>query len=198
MLSVAKKKEELKKMGDKLSIVHGDIQKMSSIKNSSINYVTIIYNPVSFVKQPQLFFMEIKRILKTAGIGLIMGQGFPNAIASKINNYVADASELKKLDHSEHVKLNPELMSLNIFSKESIESLAQKAGLKVIKTYGIQVFMQPGPEDFDSENKLKSRVSTKLENDSKFYKQVLDLEMKYNSHESYVNRGMNLMIIVQK
>ncbi|PIY89145.1 MAG: hypothetical protein COY74_06620, partial [Nitrosopumilales archaeon CG_4_10_14_0_8_um_filter_34_8] len=70
--------------------------------------------------------------------------------------------------------------------------------LTVLKTYGIPVFIQPGPEDFDSSNKQKSEVSSKLKNDPEFYKSVFQLEMKYNSQDSIVNRGMNLFTVVKK
>ncbi len=198
MLNMAKNKKDLECLKDRLEIVQGDIQNMFKIKSSSVDYVTSIYNPVSFVENPILFFKEIKRILKKGGIAVVMGQGFTNAIASKINNYLAEAKELTVLDKEEKVKWNPNLAALNVFSKESIENLANKAGLKLINTYGIPVFLQPGPEDFDSENKQRSRVSTKLEADNKFYKAVYKLEMKYNSKNTMVDRGMNLMVVVQK
>ena len=198
MLNMAKNKKDLECLKDRLEIVQGDIQNMFKIKSSSVDYVTSIYNPVSFVENPILFFKEIKRIFEKGGIAVVMGQGFTNAIASKINNYLAEAKELTVLDKEEKVKWNPNLAALNVFSKESIENLANKAGLKLINTYGIPVFLQPGPEDFDSENKQRSRVSTKLETDNKFYKDVYKLEMKYNSNNMMVNRGMNLMVVVQK
>lgn len=198
MLEVALKKEELQKLNNRLKIVQGDIQNMDSIKDSSIDYLISIYNPISFVKEPLLFFGEVQRILKPTGIGLIMGQGFPNSIGSKINNYLADATELSKLDKEEMVNWNSSLAPLHVFSKESFEKLADASRLKVIKTYGVPIFIQPGPEDFDSENKLKSRVSLKLESDSEFYQTVFRLEMKYNLQESLVNRGMNIIIVIQK
>ena len=198
MLDVARKKKELQKLGNRLEIVQGDVQNMSAIKDKSIDYIISIYNPISFIENPALFFKEIKRILKPSCLALIMGQGLPNAIASKINNYLADAPELKNLDKNETVKWNKSLEPLRVFSKESFERLANNAKLKVTKIYGIPVFVQPGPEDFDSENKLISKISSKLENNSEFYQTVYRLEMKYNSQESLVNRGMNLMAIVEK
>lgn len=198
MLKVARKKKELQKLGNRLEIIQGDIQDINNIKDSSIDYLISIYNPISFVKEPVLFFREVQRILKHNGIALVMGQGFHNAVASKINNYLADAPELNRLDKKGMVKWSSSLAPLHVFSKESFEKLADASRLKVVKTYGVPVFIQPGPEDFDAENKLKSKVSSKLKSDSKFYKTVFELEMKYNSQESLVNRGMNLIIVVQK
>lgn len=198
MLKVARAKKTLKKLGSRLQIIQGDIQNMDTIIDSSVDYVTSIYNPISFVESPISFFREIERVLKPNGVALIMGQGFPNAIASKINNYLASSNELKRLDVSYKVKWNDSLLPLNIFSKESFVKLAEKSGLVVVENYGIPVFIQPGPEDFDSQNKLKSRVSAKLEKDPDFFGSIYNIEMKYNSIDSFVNRGMNLMVVLHK
>lgn len=198
MLNVARNKRALNKIKDKLQIIKGDIQNMNQIENNSVDYLISIYSPISFIGKPYLFFKEIQRVLKPNGIGLIMGQGYYNAIASKINNYQDDASNLNKLEKDAKVKWSDSLAPLHVFSKESLEKLVTDSKLTVLKTYGIPVFIQPGPEDFDSKNKQRSKVSSKLENDSKFYRSVFQLEMKYNSQDSIVNRGMNLFTIVKK
>lgn len=197
MLNMARGKKSLSKISNRLQIIKGDIQNMKQIKSNSVDYLVSIYSPISFVEKPILFFNEIKRILKPNGVGLVMGQGYYNAIASKINNYQDEAVNLNKLEKDEKVKWSESLAPLHVFSKESLEKLATKSKLTLLKTYGIPVFIQPGPEDFDSENKQRSRVSSKLERDSKFFDEVFRLEMKYNSQDSIVNRGMNLFIVVQ-
>ncbi len=171
---------------------------MEKIFSDSISYVISMYNPVSFIPKPYLFFQEVFRVLEPNGKALIMGQGFYNAIYSKINNYLADAEELFLLDENQQVEWNSAVPVLNVFSKEVLEKLTKDAKLKTLCIYGIPVFAQPGEEDFDPENKKRSRISQKLEKDSKFYNQVFSLEMKYNFLDSVVNRGMNLLIVVQK
>lgn len=198
MLNMARGKKALNKIDNRLQIIKGDIQNMYQIKSDSVDYLVSIYNPISFVEKPILFFNEIKRILKSKGIGLVMGQGYYNAIASKINNYQDDAVNLNKLVKDEKVKWSESLAPLHVFSKESLEKLAIDSRLTVLKTYGIPVFIQPGPEDFDSENKKRSRVSSKLETDSKFFEEIFRIEMKYNSQESIINRGMNLFTVFKK
>lgn len=198
MIAVAKKKKDLQKLGKRLRILQGDIQNMNKVDSTSIDCVISIYNPISFVKKPELFFKEIKRILKFDGIAVIMGQGYHNAIGSKINNYLADSQELKQLDRNMLVKWNSSLAPLNVFSKESFQDFASHAGLKVKVFYGVPVFVQPGPEDFDSKNKQRSRVSSKLEKDPDFYREVFNIEMENNSKDSMINRGMNIMAIVKK
>ena len=65
------------------------------------------------------------------------------------------------------------------------------------KTYGVPVFVQPGSEDFDPENRKKSKISKYLE-DKDFFEKIFDLEMKYNSQPSIVNRGMNILAVAFK
>ncbi len=198
MLSVAKKKKELQKLGDKFMSIKGNLEDMVKVKSSSIDYIISIYNPLSFVDYPSNVFSEFNRILKKGGIAMVMGQGYYNALYSKINNYLADSKELSELYKNIEVAWNDNLPKLKVFTKESLEKLAIKNGLTPIKSYGIPIFAQPQPEDFDSENKQKGRLSSKLEKDPKFFKTVYDIEMAFNSRESVINRGMNIMIVAQK
>jgi len=198
MLEVAKSKDSIKKLGDKIKIVNGDLENMVAIKNNSVDYIVSIYNPISFVGNVEKVFSEFHRILKKGGLIMVMGQGYYNAIYSKINNYIADAKELEELSKKSFVSWNKSVPKLKVFTKESLEQLATSNNLCPINTYGIPIFAQPKFEDFDSKNKQKSPLSNKLENDKKFYKTVFDIEMAFNSQESVVNRGMNLMIVAKK
>jgi ubiquinone/menaquinone biosynthesis C-methylase UbiE len=198
MLNVAQNKKALTELGSRLEILRGDIQNMNNIQSNSIDCLLSIYNPISFVERPSLFFKETFRVLKPGTKALITGQGFLNAVFSKINNYLASSSELKELSKTKKIKWSDYVPSLNVFTKESFEKLANEANFKICNIYGLPVFIQPGMEDFDPKNQKRSRVSQKLENDPGFYKSVYDLEMKYNSLNSIANRGMNLMIVVQK
>ncbi|KKQ30758.1 MAG: Demethylmenaquinone methyltransferase [Candidatus Shapirobacteria bacterium GW2011_GWE1_38_10] len=198
MLEVAKNKDSIKKLGDKIRIVNGDLENMSAIKDASIDYVTSIYNPISFVKNVEKVFSEFNRILKKDGLIMVMGQGYYNALYSKINNYVADTKELEELLGKSLVSWNKSVPKLKVFTKETLEKLATSNNLYPVKTYGIPIFAQPQFEDFDSENKQKSPLSNKLEIDNKFYKAVFEIEMAFNSQDSVVNRGMNLMIVAKK
>jgi hypothetical protein len=126
-----------------------------------------------------------------------MGHGFYNAIFSKINNFCAEASELNDLDQEKMVKWGDYVPKLNVFSREILETDLQNAGFIPEKTYGVPVFTQPGPEDFDPENIKKSRISSALEKED-FLNKVFELEMKYNSHPEIANRGMNIFSVAIK
>lgn len=70
-------------------------------------------------------------------------------------------------------------------------------GFTVMKTYGVPSFVRPEPEDWDPENKQKSRISLALEKPD-FYEAVYKIERKYGSDETVSNRGMNIITVAKK
>lgn len=197
MLHRAKANIKSANCGDRIQVMQGDLTDMGQIPSNSIDYVTSIYSPISFVEKKERAIDELYRILKPGGIILIMGHGYYNAIASKINNYSADPKELNELAGQYLVHWAPHVPALNVFSKETMELLLIQSGFKPLMTYGIPVFVQPGPEDFDPENAKKSKISSALENQN-FFDTVLGLEMQYNQNPEVANRGMNIFSIVKK
>lgn len=197
MLNVAS--ENISKAGivDRVKIIQGDLINMEAIETESIDYIVSIYSPISFIYEKDKAVNEMYRILKKGGRLLIMGHGYYNALASKINNYIANADELKLMESESMVKWGEGIPKLNIFSKETMEQMLSNGGFKIITTHGVPVFVQPGPEDWDSKNEKKSRISTALQ-DEAFYKQVYELEMEYSNKSSVSNRGMNIFTVVEK
>lgn len=193
---LAQARENIKKAGieTRVQILQGDMTHMGEVATKSIDYTISIYNPISFIDQVEKAACELYRTLKDGGKLLITGQGYYNALASKINNYLANPDELKDLEKEEQVKWGPDVPKLRVFSEESLGKLLQDAGFKVLASYGIPVFAQPGPEDFDSDNASKSRISQALESPA-FFDEVLDLEVKHNSRSGIVNRGMNILVV---
>ncbi|MFZ1654604.1 MAG: class I SAM-dependent methyltransferase [Candidatus Moraniibacteriota bacterium] len=196
---LAKAKENIEKAGlsDKVTLVQGDLTDMKSIESESIDHIVSIYSPISFISENGKAASEMYRVLKKGGRILLMGHSYYNALASKVNNYRADSEELARLSEEYRVKWAPYVPELVTFSKESMESLLKTAGFRIEKTYGVPVFVQPGPEDFDPENEKVSAVSTYLENPDVF-KQIFDLEMEHNSRDTVANRGMNIFTLATK
>ena len=182
---------------NRVRLVKGDLRNMKSLKSESVNYIVSIYSPISFVYEKEKAFSELFRVLKRGCNIIIMGHGFYNALASKINNYCADTKELEVLSDEQIVKWGKHVPKLNVFSKEIIESDLKQAGFSLDKTYGVPVFAQPGQEDFDPENATKSKISAALENEY-FFNKVFELEMKYNSQPTIANRGMNMFAVAVK
>lgn len=185
------------KIGDRVKIIRGDLINMKKISNSSIDYIISIYNPISFIKEKEKMIGELYRILKKNGKILLMGQGLYNAIFSKITNYQAPAKELKWIERNSKVKWGIHIQDLHVFSRESLEELLRSKKFKILNSYGIPIFVQPGVEDFAENKSNLSKISQAL-NTKNFYNEVLSLEMKYNFNPELINRGMNILTVAQK
>ena len=196
MLEQAKLNVAKKNISDRTQIVNGDLIDMSKIESNSVDYIISIYNPISFVYEEGKAFSELFRILKKEGKIIIMGQSYFNAIDSKINNGCSE-NDLSKLDSEHRVKWAEYVPELNVFSKKSLENGLESVGFTIIRSHGVPIFARPGAEDFDPKNNEKSTISSNLERES-FFKKIFDLEMKYNSQESLINRGMNIFTIAKK
>lgn len=198
MLKVAKKNLKKANIENRVQIIKGNLEDMIPVKNNSIDYIISIYNPISFVPNKEKTIKEMYRILKKNGIIIIMGQGFYNALYSKINNFLVPKEELKWMDRKSMVCWNSQTPDLHVFTKESLEETLKNGGFKIINSYGIPVFVQPGPEDFGEQDPNKSRISKALMENKQYFKLLFDLEMKYNSLPTVVNRGMNIFTVAKK
>ncbi|MBU1730443.1 class I SAM-dependent methyltransferase [Patescibacteria group bacterium] len=197
MLEKAKENIRNANIGNRVKLIEGDLRNMKSLEAESIDYIISIYSPLSFVYEKGKTFSELFRVLKKGAKIIIMGHGFYNALASKINNYCANIKELEILENEQIVKWGEHIPKLNIFSKETLENNLKQAGFFLEKTYGVPVFAQPGQEDFDPENITKSKISSALENED-FFNKVFELEMKYNGQPTIANRGMNMLAVATK
>lgn len=197
MLEKAKENIRNANIEGRVKLIEGDLKRMENIESGTIDYIISIYSPISFVYEKEKTFGELFRVLKRGGKIIIMGHGFYNALGSKINNYCADTKELAVLSNEQVVKWGEHVPKLNVFSKETIENDLKQAGFSLDKTYGVPVFAQPGQEDFDPENATKSKISAALENKD-FFNKVFEIEMKYNSQPTIVNRGMNMFAVAVK
>ncbi|MDR2458261.1 MAG: class I SAM-dependent methyltransferase, partial [Clostridiales Family XIII bacterium] len=181
----------------RITVIHGDLTKMDNIKTEYVDHIVSIYSPISFIYKKHEAFKEMYRILKPGGSIIIMGHGFYNALYSKIQNYHAHPKELDALDEKKLVKWTDYVPKLNVFSQEIMEAELLSVGFSDCKSYGVPVFVQPEDEDFDPSNTKKSRISRALENEQ-FFQKILELEMKYNSIKSVVNRGVNIFTLARK
>ena len=197
MLRIAKKNINNAGLNNRVQLIRGNLENIKAIKDNSVDFIISIYNPISFVKNPDKAIRELFRIIKKGGIVLIMGQGFYNALSSKTNNYLASREEIEKIEKNSIVTWGDQIPALNIFSKESLENLLVNNKFKIIKSYGVPVLVQPGPEDFGEEDPNKSEISKKLK-DKKYFNKMFQIEMKYNSKETIINRGMNILTVAKK
>ena len=192
-------KDNIRQVGieKRVEIIQGDIADINIIPSFSVDYVISIYNPISFIEKKEKAVSELFRILKKGGTIMIMGQGYFNAVASKMNNYFAKSDELQEIVSNYKVKWNNAVPKLDVFSQESMENLLADAGFVPIATYGIPCFVQPGAEDFEPTNSHRSCISQALENIG-FFNAVFDMETRFNSQRTVVNRGMNIFAVAKK
>ena len=197
MLEKAKDNIEKANLSDRISLVHGDMTHMNNVASESIDHIVSIYSPISFIYENNKAVAELYRILKKGGKIFLMGHSYYNALASKVNNYRSSFNEISRLSKHYRVKWAAHVPELVTFSKESMEALLRTAGFQIEKTYGIPIFIQPGPEDFDPENTTVSKISQYLENPD-IFKEIFDLEMENNSKDTVANRGMNIFTLAKK
>jgi len=197
MLSQATKNIREAGLDEYISIILGNLQDMRQIKDRSVDYVVSIYNPISFVPNTSKVFDEFHRVLKKGGKALVMGQGYHNAIASKINNYITSPRELRGIEKSGVARWAKHVPPLRTFSFKSLKNIFRRAGFSLVAMYGVPIFAQPGSEDFDPNNIKKSRISKALENQA-FFRAVFQMEMKYNGLPELVDRGMNIIAVGKK
>lgn len=197
MLTVAEKNIKRAGIENRVRIVKGNLENMKSVASNSVDYIISIYNPISFVNDKDKAIHEMYRILKKNGLIIVMGQGFYNALYSKINNFLAPPEEIKMMDKKSLVKWDKQTPDLHVFTQESLEKILESKSFKIIESYGVPVFTQPGPEDFGNEDPNKSRISQALMKKD-FFDTIVKIEMKYNSLPTVVNRGMNIVTIAKK
>ena len=197
MLAKARENIEYSSASDRIDIIEGDLTNIEQFKDQSVDHIVSIYSPLSFVYEQDKVAQELFRILKPGGRILMMSHGHFNALSSKINNYNASADELKNLVETRMVTWASHVPELVTHSKESIEKLFSGVGFHILKTYGVPVFVQPEPEDFDPSNEKQSNISEYLENPD-IFKMIFELEMKFNAVDTVSNRGMNVFVLAEK
>ena len=180
------------KVTDRVTIIEGDLCDMNGVLSDSIDLIYSNYGVISFVSKPERMFEEFFRILKKDGTCTVMGHGYYNALYAKSCNIGVGVEELLEMYKNGTVNWAPHVPKLRTFSQETLKELMQNAGLRFEKAYGLPCVLQPGPEDFDPENKLISRVSKALE-DKSFFAAALEIERDINDRHHVVNRGVNIL-----
>ncbi len=194
MLKKAKSNIKKAKKEHLITTMQGNLENMSRIKNNTFDYIISIYNVFSFITNLNKVFSEMYRVLKNRGKLIVMGQGKFNAIAEKINSGHLQRKDINLIISKNKVKWKKDVPILNVFSKESLETYLKKAGFTNLHSYGVPIFIAPGPEDFTFPYKKMSDISIALEKKS-FFNKVLEIETQFNSQESLIDRGVNIISV---
>ena len=198
MLSKAEGKIASGAYKNKVNTINANIAQINGIEDNSVDYIISTYNPLSFVDDPQAVINEAYRILRSGGVAQITVQGYYNALYSKLNNFLADASELYDIFENKKVKWNPEVPKLWQLPKSDMEKMFNKAGFIDVESRGIATITQPQGEDFDPENKQLGPLSKKLNEDQDFYDVLLKIELQSGKDQNAVDRAMNILTLGKK
>jgi ubiquinone/menaquinone biosynthesis C-methylase UbiE len=181
----------------RIELLHCDIEEAPELPSESFDGLVSIYNMLSFNTDPGQAFATMHRALKPGKHGLVMGQGYANALASKFNRDHAPADEIRELAETSVVQWAPHVPALRVFSAASLTELATRAGFEVRGVFGVTALVTPGPEDFTYPYEKMSDISSSLE-DPEVFQAALDQELAVNGLPGWADRGVNLMVHVYK
>ncbi|MEV8347025.1 methyltransferase domain-containing protein [Streptomyces niveus] len=184
-------------LAEKIELLGCDIEDAPELPGDAFDGVISIYNMLSFNTDPGRAFATIHRALKGGKHGLIMGQGFANALASKFNRDLASADEIRKLGETSIVQWAPHVPPLRVFSAADLTELATQVGFEVRGVFGITSLVQPGAEDFTYPYDKMSDISRLLDDPAGF-EAALEQELARNGQPGWADRGVNLMVHVYK
>ncbi|WP_326690279.1 MULTISPECIES: methyltransferase domain-containing protein [unclassified Streptomyces] len=188
---------EAEDVAGKIELLRCDIEDAPELPSDSFDGLVSIYNMLSFNTDPGQAFATMHRVLKPGKHGLVMGQGFANALASKFNRDHASADEIRKLAETSIVQWAPHVPALRVFSADALTELATQAGFEVRGVFGVTSLITPEPEDFTYPYEKMSEISKSLD-DPAIFEAALEQELAVNGLPGWADRGVNLIVHVYK
>lgn len=178
-------------------LVACDLCDAPELGDAEFDGIMSTYGVLSFLEDPAAAFRTLHRVLKPGGRALLMSHSLSNALHSKANRDGADAAELAEILKTGTVRWAPHVPRLRVFSAEDLRGLATDAGFEVRGVFGVTSVVHPGPEDFGYPYESISTVSQQL-TDGTYFKQALELEIAASERPDWAERGVNLMLYVEK
>lgn len=181
MLEVGKKIVKDIPFANKINFVTSDIANMKEFKDNSFSMVLSEGDPVGYCGNPQKAIKELARVTRKGGVIIVSVDSLFYAIGRILND--------KKF------KLLPKLLETHIsyfigqcpqynFLAEELRELYSQNNIFVDSIIGKTVFTRSMPKD---------KINELLTNKS-FYKQVLQLELRFNSEPSVVGFANHIEI----
>ena len=173
MLEVGKKIVEKTPLDKRINFVISDITDMKEFENNSFSLVLSEFDPVGYCGNPQKAIKELARVARKGSAIIISVDSLFSVIGRMISN--------KKF------KLIPKLLETHIsdfsgqypqynFLIEELRDLYSRNNISVDSIIGKTVFTRFIPKD-----KIDELLANKL-----FYKQILKLELDFNSEPSII------------
>ncbi|GHJ45902.1 SAM-dependent methyltransferase [Catellatospora sp. TT07R-123] len=178
-------------------MVECDLCDAPSLGDAEFDGIVSTYGVLSFLEDPAAAFRTFYRVLKPGGRALLMSHSLSNALHSKVNRDGADAAELADILATGTVRWAPHVPRLRVYSVENLRDLAAAAGFRVCGAFGVTSVVHPGPEDFGYPYDTISAISRRLE-DPAYFAQALELELAASEQSGWAERGVNLMIYIER
>lgn len=184
-------------LDSRISLVKCDLEDAGELNDKQFDTAISTYGVLSFLNNPEAAFRTIYRVLRPGGRAMLMSHSLSNALHSKINRDGAGPDELRALYSTRIVKWGTHVPPLRVYSAQDLRDLAMGAGFDVEAVYGVTCLVQPGPEDFGYPYSEVSTMSRALK-DKDYFDTALELELTASEHPEWAERGLNLMIQVQR
>jgi ubiquinone/menaquinone biosynthesis C-methylase UbiE len=178
-------------------LIQCDLCDAPELRDAQFDAIASTYGVLSFLEDPAAAFGTLFRVLKPGGRALLMSHSLSNALHSKVNRDRAEPAELAELIATGTVRWAARMPRLRVFSAQDLRALAIGAGFAVRGVFGVTAIVHPGPEDWGYPYTQISDISRRLE-DPVYFRQALELELAASERPDWAERGVNLMIHVQR
>lgn len=178
-------------------LVHCDLHDAPELADQEFDGIVSTYGVLSFLENPAAAFDTLFRVLKPGGRALLMSHSLLNALHSKVNRDGASAAELAEIMATGTVVWAPNVPRLRVFSAEDLRTLGEGAGFTVRGVFGVTTVVHPGPGDFGYPYNEISDISRRLA-DPGYFDQALELELAASERPEWAERGVNLMLYVER
>lgn len=182
---------------DVVHLVECDLEDAPQLADASFDSAISTYGVLSFLNNPAAAFKTLFRVLKPGAKALLMSHSLSNALASKVNRDGAGPDELRLLLKNRIVKWAPHVPPLRVYSAADLRDLASDAGFQVNGVFGVTCIVAPGAQDFGYPYGEISPISRALE-DPEYFRTALELELVASENPEWSERGVNLMVYVQR
>lgn len=194
MLKEAEKKIKRRGITNQMKTHVGNIEDLSSYKNSFYDIAISFYNVLSFAEKPPKVLREIYKKLKNNGLYACV---VSNKYHAYFFNIITDGgSDLKKISNSSKVRFNKNMPYIHCFTPKKIESLFRKAGFKNIEVLGFPNFIYPNIEETYLTGESRRHKNT-LKN-KKIFIRILRTEYKECFNPDLAARGNTLLVTGRK
>lgn len=194
MLDEARKKIEKSGLASKYSCEEGNIEKMDTISNDSIDLAISFYNVISFVENPGRALREISTKLKGGGVHI-------SVVANKYHAYYFSVltnrlSEMDNIRDNSLIRFNDAMPAIHCFTPEEIKKLYKENGFSEVQVLGGPNFIYPGMEEtkvFGNTEQIVNKLS-----DSANFDKILSVELENYKNPDIAGRANALLVIAKK